>query len=126
MKEMFLPDSKWTTHNAIARDCALGCIEIARLMNKNCIQKQYVKYLKPPFSHIKSPFKNPKRITKKKIEAVKPAIHMDFRNYTVGRLIPDRGNYQDKHPQYQAVLKQIKGRMYDLGYPCALAVPFTT
>lgn len=116
VKEMFLPDSKWATHNAIARDCALGCIEIARLMNKNCIPRQYARYLKPPFAHIKSPFKNPKNITKKKIEAVKPAIYMDFRNYTVGRLITGRGNYQDKHPEYQAVLKQIKGRMYDLGY----------
>lgn len=116
VKEMFLPESKWGTHNAIARDCALGCIEIARLINRNSIPRQYVKYLKPPFSHIKSPFKNPESIIEKEIEAVKPAIHMDFRNYTVGKLIPDRGNYQDKHPGYQAVLKQIKGRMYDLGY----------
>jgi hypothetical protein len=116
VKEMFLPNSKWATHNAISRDCALGCIEIACLINKNAIPRQYVKYLKPPFSYIKSPFKNPRSITKKKTEAVKSAIYMDFRNYTIGRLIPGRGNYQDKHTEYQAVLKQIKGRVYDLGY----------
>lgn len=116
VKEMFLPESKWGTHNAITRDSALGCIEIARLINKGCIPRQYTKYLKPPFSHIKSPFKRPKNIPKKRIEAVESAIHMDFGNYTVGHLIPGRGNYQDKHPEYQDVLKQIKGRMYDLGY----------
>lgn len=116
VKEMFLPESRWATHNAISRDSALGCIEIARLIDKKCIATQYIKYLKPPFSHIKSPFKNPRGIRNYKIEAVKPALHMDFRNYTVGRLVPSRGNYQDAHPEYQAILKQIKGRMYDLGY----------
>ncbi len=116
VKEMFLPGGKWGTHNAISRDCALGCIEIARLMDKNCIAKQYLQYLKPPFSHIKLSFKKPRDITKKKIEAVEFAIHMDFENYTIGRLIPGRGNYQYNHQGYQAVLKQIKGRIYDLGY----------
>jgi hypothetical protein len=116
VKEMFLPGGKWGTHNAISRDCALGCIEIARLMDKNCIAKQYLKYLKPPFSHIKLSFKKPRNITKKKIEAVEFAIHMDFENYTIGRLIPGRGNYRYNHQGYQAVLKQIKGRIYDLGY----------
>jgi len=116
VKEMFLPGAKWGTHNAISRDCSVDCIEIARLMDHKCIAKQYLKYLKPPFSHIKLSFKKPRGIPKKKIEVVEFAIHMDFENYTIGRLIPGRGNYQYNHQDYQAVLKQIKGRIYDLGY----------
>lgn len=41
---------------------------------------------------------------------------MDFGNYTIGRLIPDRSNYDDKIPEYVKVRAQIERRMFDLGY----------
>src|SRR5262249_39455854 len=41
---------------------------------------------------------------------------MDFANYTVGRLIPGRGNYQSDHLEYRAVLATIRGRVWDLGW----------
>ena len=41
---------------------------------------------------------------------------LDFKNYTVGRLVPDRGNYQDEHAGYQEVLSWIRGRVWDLGW----------
>lgn len=116
VEEMFLPGAKFSTHNSVARDSALSCIEIARKINPSCIANRYIKYLKPPFQHIKSPFKSPEKITDKAVECVKPAIHMDFGNYTVGRLIPGRGNYQYDHEEYQKVIKQLQGRMFDLGY----------
>ena len=40
----------------------------------------------------------------------------DFANYTLGRLVPDRGNYQYDHPVYQEVLSWIRGRVWDLGW----------
>jgi len=49
-------------------------------------------------------------------EAGKFAIHMDFGNYTIGRLIPGRGNYDDKNPDYIRVRAKIEQRIYDLGY----------
>jgi hypothetical protein len=45
---------------------------------------------------------------------------MDFGNYTLGRLIPDRANYQSNHAEYQAVRKQILWRVKDLGYSAEL------
>lgn len=41
---------------------------------------------------------------------------MDFENYTLGRLVPDRGNYQDDHAEYQGAKKQVMQRMFDLGF----------
>lgn len=116
VKMMFLPEAKYATHNAISKDNALGCIEISRILKKNCIANQYIKYLKPPFSHISSPFNNPDEVLEKEVESVKKALRMDFRNYTVGHLIPGRNNDQEDHVEYQDVLKQIKKRIYDLGY----------
>jgi len=41
---------------------------------------------------------------------------MDFGNYTIGRLIPDRGNYDYDQPVYREVRAQIDARIIDLGY----------
>ena len=43
-------------------------------------------------------------------------MRMDFANYTLGRLFKDRGNYDDTHPGYQEVRRQVARRMSDLGY----------
>ena len=40
----------------------------------------------------------------------------DFRNYTVGRLVPDRHNYQFDHPGYEEVSSWIRGRVWELGW----------
>ena len=41
---------------------------------------------------------------------------MNFRNYTIGRLISNRQNYDFKNKEYKSVLKQVKWRILDLGY----------
>lgn len=41
---------------------------------------------------------------------------MDFANYTLGRLVPDRSNYDFQNPEYKRVRGQIVGRMLGLGY----------
>ena len=48
--------------------------------------------------------------------AKRAAIRMDFGNYTMGRLIPGRSNYDDRNPEYQRVLPVIVSRMLVLGY----------
>jgi len=41
---------------------------------------------------------------------------MDFGNYTMGRLVPGRANYDDKNPAYRKIRRQIEWRIGDLGY----------
>ena len=45
---------------------------------------------------------------------VDPVYGLDFKNYTVGRLVSGRGNYQYDHPGYQEVLSWIRGRVVNL------------
>ena len=47
--------------------------------------------------------------------AADPVYGLDFKNYTVGHLIPGRHNYQFDHPGYQEVMSWIRGRVLDLG-----------
>ncbi|MBA3011725.1 MAG: hypothetical protein FP812_16050, partial [Desulfobacula sp.] len=41
---------------------------------------------------------------------------MDFENYTIGRLVPGRGNYNYGHKEYQKVRAQLQWRVEQLGW----------
>ena len=43
-----------------------------------------------------------------------PVYGLDFKNYTVGGLVPGRYNYDFDHPGYQEVLSWIRGRVVNL------------
>ena len=43
-------------------------------------------------------------------------LGFDWRNYTLGRLVPGRSPYDDEHGDYQLVRSQVLWRIYDLGY----------
>jgi len=49
-------------------------------------------------------------------ESTEGAFAMDFSNYTIGLLIPDRGNYEDDHPRFLEVTGEIRWRVSDLGW----------
>ncbi|MDO8630108.1 MAG: hypothetical protein Q7R41_06400, partial [Phycisphaerales bacterium] len=94
----------------------LGVISLARRVTPGCIADDKLRYFESPFEHIPSPFRAPKAIEDSEVADAEGAIHMDFGNYTIGRLIADRGNYDDQHPTYQAVRRQIEARIVKLGY----------
>lgn len=116
LDKMFLPNSPSSSRHALKKEYALGIISLALMTNKGCIEKEKLKFIKPPFRHLSSPFKDPKLITDEMISSVKNAIHMDFGNYTLGRLIPNRGNYDFKNKAYKNVRNQIEFRIKELGY----------
>ncbi len=47
---------------------------------------------------------------------LKHPFHMDFENYTIGRLIPERRNYNYDHLEYKHVKGQMLWRVLDLGW----------
>lgn len=47
---------------------------------------------------------------------VERTIHMDFGNYTLGRLFDDRANYDYEHEGHRAATDQVLGVIYDLGW----------
>ncbi|MCW3107981.1 MAG: hypothetical protein JWQ09_2487, partial [Segetibacter sp.] len=109
-----------TSTHILLRDYALGCIELSKRINNKCLSKRSLKNLKAPYQSPKVKIPNPRRITEAVSACAKPAIHMDFENYTVGRLVVGRRNYESEHTEYRKVLKQIKWRIVNLGYSEAL------
>lgn len=114
---MFAPGAIHPTWHALYQQYCLGTIAIARMVDPACLSEDEAAHLLPPFSHLTSPFDNMPQYDPAVIERAKrAAIRMDFGNYTIGRLIPGRSNYNDSHPEYKPVLSAIVSRMLVLGY----------
>lgn len=114
---MFAPGATHPTWHALYQQYCLGIIAIARTVDPACLSEDEAVHLLPPFGHLPSPFENMPQYDPAVIERAKrAAIRMDFGNYTMGRLIPGRSNYDDRNPEYQRVLPAIVSRMLVLGY----------
>ena len=46
-------------------------------------------------------------------------LHMDFENYTLGRLFDDRSNYDMNHEGHQAAVAHVRGVVWTLGWRAA-------
>ena len=114
--EMFVPGAPHATRHILTRDYALGVIELANRVAPGYIPDEKLIYLHPPFNHIPSPFPDPRDISESDIAEAEGATYMDFGNYTIGRLIPDRINYDFENPTYRDIRRQIEYRIVQLGY----------
>lgn len=115
-QEMFGPAARYATHHTLMRDYALGIIEMAQHANCITLPKTAIDNLAAPFPNTPSTFVSDGTPDPSVVEAIGHAIHMDFGNYTIGRLIPGRSNYDDKNPEYIQVRAKIERRILDLGY----------
>ncbi|HKT26570.1 hypothetical protein [Dyella sp.] len=116
-RAMFAPGATHPTWHALYQEYCLGTIAIARMVDPNCLSEHEAAHLLPPFSYLPSPFENMPQYDPAVIErARREAIRMDFGNYTMGRLIPGRSNYDNRNPEYLRVLPAIVSRMLMLGY----------
>lgn len=115
-RQIFAPPAQHGTHHTLMRDYALGIIEVAQRAGCLELPKISAQHLSRPFPSIRSSFAGISKPDPAVTEAIGHAIQMDFGNYTIGRLIPYRSNYDHKHPEYVRVRSMIERRMFDLGY----------
>lgn len=117
VRTVFAPGAVAPTRHALLRHYCLGIVGLAQKIEPDCVSAADAAYLLPPFAHMPSPFDSPPAIPADDTEkADRAAITMDFGNYTFGRLIPGRSNYDYENPDYIAVRKAIVTRMVQLGY----------
>mgnify|MGYP002619824543 CR=1 FL=1 len=115
-EQMFVPGAPHGTRHTLIRDYALGIITLTRKVSPGCITRDKQDHLNPPFSPLPDPFPSPNEMGESDVEDGQYAIRMDFGNYTIGSLIPSRNNYDDKHPEYRKLRRQIENRIGELGY----------
>lgn len=119
-RKMFGSGARNATHHTLMRDYALGIIQIAQRANCVALPQTASRNLALPFPNTPSTFASDGTPDPAVEEAIGHAIQMDFGNYTIGRLIPKRANYDDKNPEYVQVRSKIERRMFDLGYRAEL------
>lgn len=115
-KRMFAPGADCRTCHALMTGYAFGCIALGQRIAPGCLPVSWRRRARPPQYRPQSPFRDPARTTAAEVAEVEGAIRMDFNNYTLGRLVTGRRNYDDHHLDYQRIRTQILGRVFDLGY----------
>ncbi len=113
---MFERGSPYRTKHILTRSYATGSIELIGKMSRNALGRRDRRLLRPPFSNMRLRIPNGDRIREEDVSAADSALHMDFRNYTMGRLVRDRANYDDTHEEYLRLRRQLKWRILQLGY----------
>lgn len=113
---MFAPDSKHSTTHVLMQDYALSAIELALPLAPLTLSRERLADTKTPLKHVQSPFPEADAVSDRDFENVKSAFHMDFENYTLGRLVEGRSNYDYDHEDYRIVCRQVGWRVGDLGY----------
>ncbi len=113
---LFATDAQFRTTHVLARDYARRIIDLA--MSYSQVLTSEERTLATP------PYPGPVPIGWQETDDPNANLYregnaplgMDFRNYTIGSLVPGRRNYDFEHPEYKAVLRRIIWRIYDLGY----------
>lgn len=116
-QRMFAPSATHPMWHALCQQYCLGIIDLAMRINPDCLPAEDAQNLIPPYSHLPNPFEQLHEYPPELIKSTKrAAIQMDFGNYTIGRLIPGRRNYDNDNKDYQIVIIDIVCRMLMLGY----------
>jgi hypothetical protein len=116
LEQVLRPGAPHSTWHALTRGYAIGVLNVLRKLRPRFFSPSDRALLVPAPGHAVSPFRSVSRIRKRDIEDPERAIHMDFGNYTIGRLVDGRGNYDFQHKEYVGVRRQIADRMRRLGY----------
>jgi hypothetical protein len=114
---MFKRGAVCATTHVLMRDYASRTIDLALMHHPNLLSERQQARTRPPFKDggIRRWLTSEDRDEGKYREGNSP-LGINFRNYTLGRLVPDRRNYDDGHIGYQRVVGNVLWRIYSLGY----------
>ena len=115
-ERMFAPDAQYSTAHALMQDYALCIIELAVQVNPQTLNGEQLARTRRPLKQVESPFAAANAVTDLEFENVDKAFRMDFENYTIGRLVKGRANYDYNHKEYGDIRRQIRWRVGNLGF----------
>ena len=111
---MFRKDAPFSTTHILARDYARRTIEICLVHHHALLSEDELKEIRPPYSI--GGIRNLGELDHEEKEfSYSGPIHMDFSNYTIGRIVKDGDSYSNP-PEKVKVRKQILWRIHNLGW----------
>jgi hypothetical protein len=114
---MFAKGAPHSTTHALMRDFARQTLQLALRHSPTCLNSRQRKRVVPPFRDggIRE-WGRHAGFGQSSAFSYSGPLHMDFANYTLGRLVPDRANYAFTDRQYMGVLANVYWRLAQLGY----------
>jgi hypothetical protein len=107
-----IPGARTPTSHALIREYVFGLFAFARRYYPAAVPGGVLAPLMfqpgPPIEPLTAD--DPRR------DEVRFTVRMDFGNYTLGRLFPDRRNYDDRHPGHIEGLSLVLGTVYAHGW----------
>jgi len=117
---MFAEGAPASTTHSLMREYATRIIEIMLLHNHELFSFEDILRSKPPFVDGGCREWGKSETSKEECYGLDSPFRMDFENYTLGDLVPDRGNYDYKHDGYREIREQILWRIEQLGWSVEL------
>ena len=117
---LFAESASFGTTHILLREFATRTIELAVFHNPALFSYEEIERSKPPFSDGGLRDWGQSGNSKEGRLNQDSPFHMDFENYTLGSLVPDRGNYNYSHEGYQKVRAQVLWRVEQLGWSSEL------
>ncbi|WP_050184068.1 NACHT domain-containing protein [Domibacillus robiginosus] len=112
---MFAEEAEYYTTHILSRDYGRRFIEIGLIHHATLLNDTEKENITPPYLRLNR--MNWGSLEKDEIlDYGSNPIKMDFGNYTIGRLVKSRSNYDYEHEDYKKVRAHIYWRIYDLGY----------
>lgn len=113
---IFAPGAPHPNCHVLMREYSIGITTLSCKVTPNSVTPERLRFVEHSRDHLPSPFPPAGEIDESTVAEAKSAINLDFGNYTLGRLIPGRSNYDFKNSTYQEVRRQIQHRIIELGY----------
>jgi len=116
---IFTENAPHSTTHCLMREYAFRIIEIARMHDSELFSDKEKQRSQPPFAD--GGVREWGEIdTKKEQSRAESPFRMDFENYTIGRLVRDRSNYDYDHAGYKKIRANILWRIEQLGWTSEL------
>jgi hypothetical protein len=117
---MFAEGAPFGTTHSLMREYATRIIEMASLHNPDLFSSAELQRSKPPFTDGGLRKWGESKTSKEEHHGFDSPFRMDFENYTLGSLVPRRGNYDYGHEGYRKVRAQVLWRVEQLGWSSEL------
>lgn len=113
---MFKKDAPGRTTHVLTRDYGRRFIELASKHNRKLFLAKELARVRPPYSDGGRIVWQEIGTSEEEVHGMDSPFRMDFENYTLGRLVEDRGNYDFKHGGYRKIRAHVLWRVQQLGW----------
>jgi hypothetical protein len=115
-ESIFTEDAPFSTTHSLMREYGRRIVELASFHDPNLFSSEEIQRSKPPYQDGGLRDWGESELSRESSYDSNSPFGMDFQNYTLGRLVPSRRNYDFQNEEYRRIFSQILWRIEQLGW----------